>query len=141
MFTASHNPPEWCGIKYIPDYAGPATTDITDVIVNNVDILQNGDDSFIQPSMKKGVTETFAPKLEYFKLVKGLINFDKIKNIKEKIIYDPLYSTGRGYFDGLLEDAGISVTVIHNYRDPLYGGGMPEPRERFSWQTQGNGNK
>ncbi|MGD9581460.1 MAG: phosphoglucomutase/phosphomannomutase family protein, partial [Vampirovibrionia bacterium] len=22
MFTASHNPPEYCGIKYIPDYAG-----------------------------------------------------------------------------------------------------------------------
>src|SRR3989339_51735 len=37
MFTASHNPPEYCGIKYIPDYAGPATKDITDVIVSNVE--------------------------------------------------------------------------------------------------------
>lgn len=24
MFTASHNPPEYLGIKFIPDYAGPA---------------------------------------------------------------------------------------------------------------------
>ena len=24
MITASHNPPEWNGIKYIPEYAGPA---------------------------------------------------------------------------------------------------------------------
>ena len=29
MFTASHNPPEYLGIKFIPDYAGPATTEIT----------------------------------------------------------------------------------------------------------------
>ena len=25
--TASHNPPEYCGMKYIPEYAGPATND------------------------------------------------------------------------------------------------------------------
>ena len=33
MFTASHNPPEYLGIKFIPDYAGPATKEITDEIV------------------------------------------------------------------------------------------------------------
>ena len=36
MFTASHNPPEYLGIKFIPDYAGPATKEITDEIVNNI---------------------------------------------------------------------------------------------------------
>ncbi|HCF30019.1 MAG TPA: phosphoglucosamine mutase, partial [Cyanobacteria bacterium UBA11049] len=35
MFTASHNPAQYCGIKYIPDYAGPATLEITDTIVAN----------------------------------------------------------------------------------------------------------
>ena len=34
MFTASHNPPEYLGIKFIPDYAGPATAEITDEIVS-----------------------------------------------------------------------------------------------------------
>ena len=37
MFTASHNPPEYLGMKFIPDYAGPATSDITDDILNNLD--------------------------------------------------------------------------------------------------------
>ena len=37
MFTASHNPPEYLGIKFIPDYAGPATSDITDEIVGNLE--------------------------------------------------------------------------------------------------------
>ena len=29
MFTASHNPPKYLGIKFIPDYAGPATSEIS----------------------------------------------------------------------------------------------------------------
>ena len=37
MFTASHNPPEYLGMKFIPDYAGPATSEITDEIVSNLD--------------------------------------------------------------------------------------------------------
>ena len=38
MFTASHNPPEYLGIKFIPDYAGPATAEITDEIEHKVKV-------------------------------------------------------------------------------------------------------
>jgi len=37
MFTASHNPPEYLGMKFIPDYAGPATKEITDEILSGLD--------------------------------------------------------------------------------------------------------
>lgn len=130
MFTASHNPPEYCGIKYIPDYAGPATTDITDIIVANVKKLQEGQ-SVVESSSVKGTTEKFDPKPDYVKWVKNLIDFNKIKEAGIKVFYDPLYATGRGYVDGLLNEAGCEVTVINNWRDPLYGGGMPEPKEKF----------
>ncbi|MBS7657535.1 hypothetical protein KEJ20_00010 [Candidatus Bathyarchaeota archaeon] len=36
MITASHNPPEWNGIKYIPEYAGPALPETTEEITNNI---------------------------------------------------------------------------------------------------------
>lgn len=130
MFTASHNPPEYCGIKYIPDYAGPSTTDITDIIVENVNKLQEGQNIF-ESSYLKGITETFDPKPDYIKWVKTLIDFEKIKQSGVKVFYDPLYSTGRGYVDGLLEDFGCEVTTINNWRDPLYGGAMPEPKEKY----------
>ncbi|MEI7473317.1 MAG: phosphoglucomutase/phosphomannomutase family protein [bacterium] len=131
MFTASHNPPEYCGIKYIPDYAGPATPDITDVIVENVAKLQADDESVIAVTEKKGTTEKFDPKPEYFKWINTLIDFDKIKSSGIKVFYDPLFSTGRGYFDGILKEHGFDVTTIKNWVDPLYGGGMPEPKEEF----------
>ena len=34
MLTASHNPPEYLGLKFIPEYAGPATDDITSEIMS-----------------------------------------------------------------------------------------------------------
>jgi len=131
MFTASHNPPEYCGIKYIPDYAGPATTDITDVIVENVKKIQQGDESFLPEVTPPGTTDEFDPKPDYFKLVQELIDFEKIKQANIKIFFDPLYASGKGYFDTLLKEAGCDVTSIKNWRDPLYGGAMPEPREKF----------
>lgn len=137
MFTASHNPPEYCGIKYIPHYAGPATADITDVIVNNVEKLQQGDDSFLTPPTNKGTTEKFDPKPNYIKWVKKLIDFEKIKQNPVKVFYDPMYSTGRGYLDELLREAGCNTNVLHDWIDPLYGGRMPEPKEEFLTEVTG----
>ena len=104
---------------------------ISPVIVESVAKLQNGDESFIKPADNKGKTEYFDPKPEYFKWVKKLIDFDRIKSANIKTYYDPLYSVGRGYFDGLLQDSGCNISAIHNWIDPLYGGGMPEPKPQF----------
>ena len=37
MLTASHNPKEYQGIKFIPNYGGPATKEITDKILTFLD--------------------------------------------------------------------------------------------------------
>ena len=39
-FTASHNPPEYNGIKFIPDYQHPALPDVTDAITARIQELQ-----------------------------------------------------------------------------------------------------
>lgn len=49
MFTASHNPPEYLGIKFIPEYAGPAMPDITDKIVANVRQFEANPDTIKAP--------------------------------------------------------------------------------------------
>jgi len=88
MFTASHNPPEYLGMKFIPDFAGPATKETTDKIVENLDkeysFGKNGNIEEID----------FAP--EYYKHLENLIDFEKIKRIHTKIIYDGLYSASIG---------------------------------------------
>jgi alpha-D-glucose phosphate-specific phosphoglucomutase len=129
MFTASHNPPEYCGIKYIPDYAGPATTEITNQIVQNID--KNDIIKLKSCFLGTNLIKTFSPKNDYFEQIEKIINFEKIKTSGINICFDPLYATTNGYFDKILENHGCHVNIIHNWRDPLYGGGMPEPKEEY----------
>ena len=125
MFTASHNPPEYLGMKFIPDYAGPATSDITDAIMDNLDKpfpLEN-------PEEKKVNTADFGGA--YFAKIKKIIDFDKIKELKSKILFDGLYSASIGYFDKLLKDNDIEFDTIHMEHDPDFGGLMPDPKPKY----------
>lgn len=124
MFTASHNPPEYLGMKFIPDYAGPATSEITDKIVDNID-------KEFEANSKIGTLHkmNFAPK--YYEHLENLIDFDVIKTLKTNIIFDGLYSASIGYFDEILRSKNIPFTTIHMFCDTNFGGGMPDPKPRF----------
>ena len=123
MFTASHNPPEYLGLKFIPDYAGPATSEITDEIVKNLG-------KTIENSLE-GSFEYYNFSKDYFEHIKKLIDFDKIKKHETNIIFDGLYSATIGYFDKLLKDNGIKFKSLHMKHDANFGGGMPEPKPKY----------
>lgn len=133
MFTASHNPPEYLGIKFIPDYAGPATTKITNAIVENI----NNIDSIEFKSVTKHEIKRESFKEPYFKHIESIIDFEKIKDYftseddDGEIIYDGLYSASIGYFDELLRRNGINFETLHMEHDPNFGGGMPEPKAKY----------
>ncbi len=124
MFTASHNPAPYCGIKYIPDYAGPATTEITDTIVAGIESASDA------PGSGKNADRIsyFDPKPDYLEFLYTLIDVERIRSAKLKVKYDALYSTSRGYLDTVLEYCGCELESFHAYRDVLFGGGMPEPK-------------
>ena len=124
MFTASHNPPEYLGIKFIPDYAGPATQEITDKLVENLD-----KEFETNLSKKEIIIENFEE--EYFTHIEKLIDFDSIKELDTTIIFDGLYAASIGYFDKLLDRHGIKYETLHMHHDVNFGGGMPEPKPKF----------
>jgi phosphomannomutase len=124
MFTASHNPAPYCGIKYIPDYAGPATPEITDTIVANIESASDA----LPSSSPSGKISTFDPKPEYLKFIYTLIDVERIKSANLKVKYDALYSTSRGYLDEVLQYCGCQLESFNTKRDVLFGGGMPEPK-------------
>ncbi|MEA5578553.1 phosphoglucomutase/phosphomannomutase family protein [Anabaena sp. UHCC 0451] len=124
MFTASHNPAPYCGIKYIPDYAGPATPEITDTIVANIETASDE----LPGSKPSGTISTFDPKPDYLHFIYTLLDVEKIKSANLKVKYDALYSTSRGYLDEVLQHCGTQLESFHAWRDVLFGGGMPEPK-------------
>ena len=123
MFTASHNPHEYLGIKFIPDYAGPATSDITDELVANLG------ESINKFGNGKIIEYNFSPA--YFEHIKSLIDFMAIRKLKSKIIFDGLYAASIGYFDKILKEENIPFEAIHMYHDVNFGGGMPEPKPKY----------
>lgn len=123
MFTASHNPPEYLGMKYIPDYAGPATSEITDKIVSNIDC------EFEFGTAQEVEIFDFAPA--YYEHLKTLIDYKKIKELKTNIIFDGLYSASIGYFDEILNLNDIKYDSLHMEHDVNFGGGMPDPKPKY----------
>jgi phosphomannomutase len=124
MFTASHNPAPYCGIKYIPDYAGPATPAITDKIVDSL----NSSSGELPTEDYSSQISIFDPKPAYLKFIYGLIDVETIRRAKVKVKYDALFSTSRGYLDEVLAHCGCETESLNTYRDVLFGGGMPEPK-------------
>jgi len=125
QFTASHNPPEYLGIKYIPDYAGPATNEITESITDHLQ-----ENSIAQGPGAALIVE-FDPKAPYLEALAKLVDLKRIAASGLKVGFDPLYGTSRDYLDLILSNAGVAVEVIHNWSDANFGGGMPEPKPQY----------
>ncbi|MEB3300240.1 MAG: phosphoglucomutase/phosphomannomutase family protein [Candidatus Sericytochromatia bacterium] len=131
MLTASHNPPQYCGIKYIPEYAGPATKDITDAIVAGIRPL---DETLAGIVASEG--EPFDPEPAYKAEVLARFDRERITQAGLKVAYDAMHATGRGYTDAMLESLGCHVTALRTQPDPLFGGGMPEPAPAYLGQLR-----
>ncbi len=129
MFTASHNPGEYLGIKFIPSYGGPATSDITNEIEK---LIENGISNYGKKhEIKEGSIIKKDFSIPYFEHLEELIDFEAIKKNPPKIIYDALFSSSYGYFDEVLKRNGIEFEIYNNKFDPNFGGFLPEPKQEF----------
>jgi phosphoglucomutase len=133
-FTASHNPPEYQGLKFSPAWGGPALPVTTSDIEKRANqIMKNGtkiNEMDYSEAVAKNLIEIIDPMPEYLKDLATKIDLKKIQASGLKILVNPLYGTGRGYLDKILRDAGCRVTVMNDNLDPYFGGKAPEPSEK-----------
>ncbi|GAB1401219.1 phosphoglucomutase/phosphomannomutase family protein [Elusimicrobiota bacterium] len=130
-FTASHNPPEYNGIKFSPSWGGPALPETTKLIEKYCAEIEIKDVKLISlnEGLKSKFIEYYDPRPAYIKRIKELVNFKVLKKSGLKVAVDLLYGTGDDYLDTLLESAGLKIKVINKKRDVLFGGHAPEPNE------------
>jgi alpha-D-glucose phosphate-specific phosphoglucomutase len=132
-FTASHNPPEYNGIKFSPDWGGPALPETTTAIEKRCEELMSDRSAVKEMSwedgLKRELIEVIDPRPAYLKRIKELIDVKAIKKAKLKAGVDLLYGTSRGYLDELLDYCGVRQEILHECRDVLFGGHRPEPDE------------
>ena len=122
-FTASHNPPEYNGIKFSTPDGAPALPEVTSAIEGL--IAANGDGG--NSAAARAAAEIIDAKPAYMARLQEIIDMASIRASGLKVVFDPLWGAARGYSDTLLREGGIPVATVHDTRDVLFGGHAPEP--------------
>ncbi len=122
--TASHNPPQYCGLKVINWYGASIPDEDSEGIVKI--LYQESEDIAkkvytIETSIPDIVINLRDPYIEYI-----LSICDKPRK-KLKILFDPIYGTTIGFTDEILRKLGHEVHTIHDKYDPNFGGLLPCP--------------
>jgi alpha-D-glucose phosphate-specific phosphoglucomutase len=129
-FTASHNPPEYNGIKFSTHDGAPSLPEVTRQIEAAIAKLGDGS-SIVIGSAPAGGFETTDVKPTFLKRLTELVDLKAIAKSGIKVVYDPFWGAGRGYSSDILRDAGVTVETVHDYRDVLFGGHAPEPDDHL----------
>jgi alpha-D-glucose phosphate-specific phosphoglucomutase len=130
-FTASHNPPEYNGIKFSTHDGAPALPEVTKQIEATIAKLQSSGAEIPQANPPAGGFETADVKPAFLKRLEELVDLKAIAKSGIKIVYDPFWGAGRGYSSDVLLAAGVPCETVHDYRDVLFGGHAPEPDDHL----------
>ena len=121
VITASHNPPEWLGLKIKGHFGGSVEGDFTKRVEQR---LAAGGISVPEP----GETHCFDGWSEYLSGLRSQLDCAALRtglhNLGLQVIVDPMHGSAAGGLPALLGD---SVREIRSNRDPLFGGNPPEP--------------
>jgi phosphomannomutase len=127
VITASHNPPEWLGLKIKGPFGGSVEGDFTQRVERR---LAAG-----------GITVPIAAATERFDALGAYLAGLKAKvdtaalaagleRLGLRVIVDPMHGSAAGVLPALLGEAAVAtgaIREIRSNRDPLFGGHPPEP--------------
>src|SRR3989338_8007291 len=126
MITASHNPPEYNGIKYKAYYAGSAGPDIIGKIEKYINKNPVREEA-LEKAASSGAVKTENIVARHLTFAKRFVDLKLLKKSRLKVITDSMYGTGNDYTGALLSGGRAKVTTIHNEKNPYFGGINPEP--------------
>lgn len=127
MFTASHNPAAFHGIKFKPYYGGAALTEITAGIEQELERLAPEYETLIERPGNADAGQEHDPVPAYLNYLREFVDMGAIAKANLNVATDAMYGSGAGYLPTLLREAGAQVTALREERNPWFGGAGPEP--------------
>jgi phosphomannomutase len=130
IITASHNPAIWNGFKFKSEYGSSAPPKVTAELERNIArTLDSGeiDQMPLASALKRGLIEYTDLDPTYFDQIDRLVDRDKLRHARLKLVVDSMYGAGAGYLKRLLEGGVIELDEINSERNPLFPGIQPEP--------------
>ncbi len=132
VITASHNPGTYSGLKLKGAFGGSVPPEVTEKVEA---LLETG---ALPEAPAPAELPSFDPWTNYCQALKHKVDVAAIQAaVKEgrlQIFSDVMYGAAA---TGLARILDVDVTELHGHRDPLFGGGAPEPLERHLSELQG----
>jgi len=126
VLTASHNPGTYLGLKVKGAFGGSVSPEITQQIEA---LLTQSPTLSAQTS---GSLQTFDPWSSYCEGLRTKVEISRIQELisqgKLTVYADVMHGAAAG---GLSQLLGVQIQEINSSRDPLFGGGAPEPLPRY----------
>lgn len=129
VFTASHNPPEWNGLKVFHGDGSLLLDDETRQIEQETNRLTSSQvvKLDLDIALTAGIVSRKDMTNEYVDAIERFIDLDAIRNANLKVIVDPMYGVGQLTLGIILTEARCRVVFIHDRHNPLFGGRSPAP--------------
>jgi alpha-D-glucose phosphate-specific phosphoglucomutase len=123
IITASHNPADWNGFKYKPDYAGSAAPEIVADLEDRIRSIQQNDTiktESLTGLERRGVVERFDPAPPYLEQMERLVDVQRLRNAGITVVVDSMHGAGIGYFRRVLEGGSTRVVELRNTINPSF---------------------
>ncbi len=130
IITASHNPAIWSGFKYKSEDGTSASPEVTAEIERHLShTLTTGEINRVPLSeaLDQGIVKYLDLAPIYVQQLAKLIDLTQLRQARLKVVVDPMYGAGAGYFNMLLGRGAIQLVEINSERNPLFPGIQPEP--------------
>ncbi|HNY93391.1 MAG TPA: phosphoglucomutase/phosphomannomutase family protein [Flexilinea sp.] len=119
--TASHNPPSDNGFK-VRDATGGAIDPqgLLEIEAGIPDDMSDVKRIPLNDGLESGRIEFFDASVNYISHLKDLIDLEPIRKSGLKILVDPMWGNGSGWFKRLLGGDKTEIIEIHNERNPIF---------------------
>ena len=121
MITASHNPPQYCGIKLKTELGSAAPPEITRAVERLLPLRAP------QPIAQESDLELSDLKRPFLEKIRSLIDMELLRGAPLRLVIDSMHGSGSGYVAAIAEELDIPCVQIRTRRDPYFGGHQPEP--------------